>query len=96
MCCILAVLLFLGTRAAVAVWWLFDQARWSATFDNFFVPLLGFLFLPWTLLAYVFVAPGGVDGLDWAILVVAVLFDLASSGGGAYSNRNRRPRYAGR
>ena len=100
MCCILAVLLFLGPRAAIVVWWLSDQTRWNLTFDNFFLPFLGFLFLPWTLLAYVYVAPGGVDGLDWLWLGVAVVIDIVSSGGGAYGSRsrsrNRNPRDASR
>jgi hypothetical protein len=63
-------------------------------FDNFFLHFLSFLFLPWTLLAYVWVAPEGTNGLDWVWLVPVVLLDLATSGGGAYGNRDRIPGYS--
>ncbi len=89
MCCILTVLLLVGPRAAILVWWLLNPARWQFTFPTFIVPLLGFLLLPFTTLAYVLVAPGGVVGLDWIWLALAVMLDLGSHGGGAYSNRER-------
>jgi hypothetical protein len=95
MCCIFTILVFLGARAAILVWWLFDPTRWNLTFDNFWLPFLGFLFLPWTLLMYVLVFPGGIDGFDWLWLGLAVVVDIASYGGGAYGNRNRIPGYAG-
>jgi len=88
MCCIVTVLLVLGPRAALLVWWLLDSARFSETFDNLIVPVLGFLLLPWTTLMYVVAAPGGVVGLEWALLVVAFLFDLGAHGG-TYRNRDR-------
>lgn len=94
MCCFFTVLLFLGPRAAILVWWLVDQLRWQATFTTFIWPLLGFLFLPWTTLAYVFVAPGGVYGFDWLWLGIALLADLSTYGGGGYGNRNRIPGYS--
>jgi hypothetical protein len=89
MCCLLIILAFLGPRAAIAVWWLASPALWSATFPSFLLPFLGFLFLPWTTLVYVLVAPGGLTDFDYLWLVLAVIIDLASYGGGAY---RRRPR----
>ena len=38
---------------------------------------------------YVLVAPGGVIGLDWLWLGLAVAADLAMYGGGGYGNRDR-------
>jgi len=89
MCCLLSILAILGPRALILVWWLVDQVRWNLTFDTFLWPLLGFLFLPWTTIMYVLVFPGGIDGFDWIWLGLAVLFDVANLGGGAYGNRNR-------
>jgi hypothetical protein len=88
-CCVVTVLLVAGPRAALLIWWLLDQMRFRNTFDSLLLPLLGFLFLPWTTLAYVLVAPLGVTGLDWLWLGLALLVDLGSHGGGAYSNRDR-------
>lgn len=93
MCCVITLLLLIGPRAAALVWSLVDQARWQATFDNAVVPILGLLFLPWTLLAYVLVAPGGVNGLDWVWVIIAFLIDIGSLSGGAYGNRGRLRRY---
>ena len=88
MCCLVAILLFLGPRAGVLLWWLFERARWDSAFDNIIIPILGFLFLPWTTLAYVLVFQGGLSALDWILIIVAVLVDLGSYGGG-YRNRER-------
>lgn len=90
MCCLLTVLLFLGPRAGILVWWLLDTTRWMNAFPGSFVlPLLGFLFLPWTTLAYVLVVPNGIIGFDWIWLGVAILSDISSYAGGGYGNRSR-------
>lgn len=89
MCCVLTVLVLAGPRLAILIWWLLNPLRWQVTFPNFIVPLLGFILLPFTTLMYVLVAPGGVVGFDWVWLVLAVILDLGSYGGGAYGNRER-------
>ena len=76
------------------MWWLLQPVRWQATFDTFIWPALGFLFLPWTTLAYVVVAPGGVFGADWLLLALAVFIDIAGYVGGGYGNRERVSGYA--
>jgi hypothetical protein len=86
MCLVIFALIF-GPRVVTVVWWLFDMARWSATFDTFIVPFLGFLFLPWTTIMYVLVAPQGVAGIDWLWIALAVLADLGAVGGGAARRR---------
>ena len=91
MCCAIAVLFALGPRAAILVWWLFDQLRWAAAFDTFIWPFLGFLFLPWTTLFYVIAwSPvGGVDGAEWLLVILGVVLDVAT-----YSARAAKARYA--
>ena len=88
MCLVIFALIF-GPRLVMVIWWLLDMARWSATFNNILVPILGFILVPWTTLMYVLVAPGGVTGIDWLGLGVAVVVDLGALGGGA--SRRRAP-----
>ena len=91
MCCFWSVLVFLGPRAGILIWWLVNPLRWQATFPSFIWPLLGFLFLPWATLMYVLVAPGGVIGFDWVWLGLAVVADIGMYAGGGYGNRDRIP-----
>ena len=92
MCCLFTILAILGPRALIFVWWLLEPLRWSAAFETFIFPFLGFLFLPWTTLMYVVVAPFGIDGFDWLWLGLAVLADIASYAGSAYK-RQQVPGY---
>jgi hypothetical protein len=93
MCCMFTSLVLLGPRVAILVWGLVQPARWEATFDTFVWPLVGFLFLPWTTLMYVGVAPLGVSGFDWFWLVLAFIVDIASYSGSAYGNRDKIKSY---
>ena len=93
MCCLIAALLLIGPRAGILVWWLYDTARWTAAFTGSFIwPLLGFIFLPWTTLAYVLVFPDGIVLFDWLILGLGHILDLGSLFGG-YRNRQSVPYY---
>ena len=87
--CLFFILLLAGPRAGIVVWWLFEPARWNLVFDGWIWPVLGFLLAPWTTLMYVMVYPGGVNGLDYLWLGLAILADLASlvGGGGVYGRR---------
>ena len=87
MCCMFASLVFIGPRFAILVWWIIDQTRWNAAFDNFFVPFIGFLLVPWTTIGYVTVFPGGITGFDWVIMALFVLADIASWTSGGWSGR---------
>ena len=64
------------------------MSRWTRTFDTILLPILGFIFLPWTTIAYVFVFPGGVTALDLLLLIIGLLVDLGAYGGG-YRKRKR-------
>jgi len=89
MCCFFTVLVFLGPRVAGIIWWLIQPARWSLAFDTFIFPILGIIFLPWTVLMYVIVAPGGLSGLEWLLVALMLVIDIGSYAGGGYGNRGR-------
>jgi hypothetical protein len=88
--CLFLILLLLGPRAVILVWGLIAPLQWSAVFGTLLLPILGFLILPWTTLTYMLVAPGGVVGLDYLFLALAVLVDLSTYGGGRTYRRRRR------
>jgi hypothetical protein len=94
MCCLFAVLVFLGPRVAGVLWWIAQPARWNAAFGSILWPILGLIFLPWVTLMYILVAPGGIDGLDWLWLGLALVGDIAGYGGG-YKNRSSVPMMGG-
>lgn len=88
--CLFILLLILGPRAVIVVWWLVSPLVWSAAFGgSWLLPVLGFLFLPWTTLMYVLVVPGGVVGLDFLWLALALFADIASHAGGNVYRRRR-------
>lgn len=46
--------------------------------------------LPWTTIAYIFVAPGGLTTVDWIIIGVGLLLDLSTHGGSGRAYYQRR------
>jgi hypothetical protein len=87
--CLLILLLFGGPRLISIVWYLADTARWNATFpDGILIPILGFLFLPWTLVMYVLFGPG-IDGGEWLFVALGLLADVLSWGGSAWQGQKR-------
>ena len=93
--CLFLTLLFFGPRMAIVVYWLGWPTRWDAAFSTFIVPFIGFLFLPWTTLMYVLVAPGGVSSWDYLWIGLGVVADIATLTSGGYGRRSRvgRPAY---
>jgi len=95
MCCLFAVLVFLGPRTALGLWWLFDMAWFSRVYDTFIWPLLGFIFLPFTTLMWSLILKfdpvTGVSGINWVWIILALIVDITSYGGSGYGNRNRIP-----
>lgn len=87
MCCFFSALLFFGPRFAFLVYWLIPAGRVKifVAFDTWILPLLGLIFLPWTVLMYVLFFP--IGGFDWLWLGLGFLADIAGYAGGA---RNRR------
>ena len=92
MCCVISSILFIGPRAGLILWYLFDSLRFRTVFDNLLLPILGTIFLPFTTIAYLVLykpALGGVLGLDWVWIAIAVFVDLSSYGGGIFSRRKK-------
>ena len=89
--CFVALAAFLSPRLAIFFVWLFDNARISAAFNSFWIAFLGFLFLPWTTLAWaVAYAPvRGVTGFGWFLVGFAFVFDIMTHVGSAQARRSR-------
>lgn len=89
-CCLIALLLFIGPRFALACAWLF--ADWYRAFDSTLVAFLGFCFLPWTSLAWMFVFfhhHGDVGGGYVLPLAAGLVLDVGTYGGSHASRRRR-------
>jgi hypothetical protein len=63
-------------------------------YDTMLWPILGFLFMPYTTLAYAACMNegGGVQGWWWALMAVAVMLDLSSLFGGDRARKMRKRR----
>lgn len=94
MCCFLTALVLFGPRLAILVWWLIAPARMNLAFDERWVlVILAWLFIPWTVLMYLIIFPGGIVGFDWVLLILGIIADVASYSGGFWGNRNAIPGY---
>ncbi len=85
--CVIALFALISPRLALFGLWLFSDIL-GRSFDSTIVPLLGFLVLPWTTLAYAVMWSSGsndVTGLEWFIVVLAFLVDLGAVAGGSRS-----------
>jgi hypothetical protein len=87
--CLFFTLLFFGPRFGLLLYWIAWPARWDIAFDGWVVPLLGFFLAPWTTLAWVLCGPGGIEGFDVVLVVLAVLADLLTLAGSGGSYRRR-------
>ncbi len=87
--CLIVLIALLLPRVAMILILLFT--RWfQAVFDGWLLPLLGFIFMPYTTLAYLFtvLSTGGPVTAGWLILIIlAVLVDIAHWGGGLFRRR---------
>jgi hypothetical protein len=91
-CCLIAIVLFFGPRVLLAGAWVFSD--WFRAFDSTLLALAGFLFLPWTTLAwmYTFFHGGSLSGLYAVLLIIGVIADLSAYGGGRHYRRWRERR----
>ncbi len=89
--CLTVILALFLPRVALALVFLFSDYLHRA-YETAIWPLLGFLFMPMTTLAYAFAinSAGAVRGVYLVLVVLAVLIDLGSLGGGERCRRVRR------
>lgn len=85
---VVGCLALLTPRFAIVLVVLFSDYIGRA-FDSMIWPFLGFLFMPLTTLAYAWAinSRGSVEGLQLAVVVIAVLMDLGLIGGSAASRK---------
>jgi len=88
--CLVALAALLSPRLAIFLIWLFGD-RMDYAFNSFWIGFIGFLFLPWTTLAWtVAYAPiQGVTGFGWFIVILGFVFDIGSYSSAAQARRTR-------
>ena len=88
--CLILILFVAFPRIALILIFFFSNYLQHA-YHNLLVPLIGFIFLPLTTLAYAWMVNSGqpVAGINLIILIVAVIIDIGGIGGGEYHRRNR-------
>ena len=84
--CFILVFALLSPRLAIIATWLFTGVLGRA-YEGWLLPFIGFFLLPWTTLAYAWMADNGpgveVTGFEWFLVIVAFLIDLSSLFGSA-------------
>jgi hypothetical protein len=87
--CCLMIVAAMFPRLALFVMWLTSYG--GRAFESTLWPLLGFFFMPYTTCAYAIGMNehGDISGWTLAILIIAVIFDVGSHGGGARSAKGR-------
>jgi hypothetical protein len=90
MACLLLILFVAFPRIALLLLFFFSHYLERA-YHGLLLPVLGFLFLPLTTLAYAWMMNSGLPttGINLLILIIAVVIDLSSLGGGEYHRRTR-------
>jgi hypothetical protein len=86
--CLILIVFLAFPRIALALLFFFSNYIERA-YHNLLIPLLGFIFLPLTTLVYAWMTNTHqpIAGLNLIFLVVAVLIDLGTIGGGANHRR---------
>ena len=90
MTCLLMIVAAMFPRFTLVVMWLTGYG--GSAFASKLWPVLGFFFMPFTTCAYAIGIneKGAIDGWALALVIVAVILDIGSHGGGARSARTRK------
>ncbi len=92
--CLFVLFAAFAPRLMLLIGWIARPNLIDSVFDTILLPLLGFIFLPFTTLMYVLLYLGGpttgVSGTDWLWLAIAVVLDL-SNHAHSFSQRNAVP-----
>lgn len=85
MACLLLILFVAFPRIALLLLF-FSSNYLQRAYHGFLIPLVGFLILPLTTLAYAWMVNSRMPtvGINLLILIIAVIIDLGGLGGGAY------------
>ena len=88
MACLLVVLVVLFPRVVLVLTFLFSNYLQRA-YHELLIPVLGFIFLPLTTLAYAWIVNTGhpPEGSYLIVLIIAVIIDVGGWGGGEYHRR---------
>jgi len=88
--CLLALVVLAFPRIILVLMWLFSNML-DRAYHGLIIPLLGFIFLPITTIVYAWMVTSNLpmQGFNLLILVVAVLLDAGSHGGGMRHYRRR-------
>ncbi len=89
--CLLGLLAVAFPRIAIVLLWLFTNF-FAGVYNNVILPVLGFLFLPLTLIVYTYFQKthaGPLETQQLIFLFIAVVFDLGLVGGGTFGRRRR-------
>lgn len=88
MACLLLIVVVAFPRIALVLLFFFSHYLERA-YHGLLIPLIGFLFLPLTTLAYAWMVNTGMPtaGINLLILLVAVIIDVGGLGGGEYHRR---------
>ena len=88
--CLVLILVLAFPRIVLALMFMLSNYLESA-YHGLILPLLGFLFLPLTTLAYAWMVNSRMplEGINLLILVLAVVIDVGGLGGGEYHRRSR-------
>jgi hypothetical protein len=87
--CLLLLLILAFPRIAIALLWFFT-IFFAGVYHGILIPVLGFLFLPLTLLVYTYIVktyPGPLSTQELVFLFIAVILDLGLVGGGSLRRR---------
>ena len=86
--CLLLILTLAFPRLVLLVLFFFTNYI-ARAYHGLLLPLIGFIFLPLTTLAYAWIINSGaaVEGTYLVILIVAVILDVGAWGHGEYSRR---------
>jgi len=81
--CLLAIVVLAFPRVVLVLMWLFSDIL-NRAYHGLIIPLLGFIFLPITTIVYAWLVTNHMplQGFNLILIVVAVLLDAGSHGGG--------------
>ena len=90
-CCLAVLVMLLGPRVFLAFVWLLTN--WYAVFDSRLVAFLGWIFLPYTSMAWMYIFfnnAGQIQGGYLILLIFAVLLDIGVFSGGHRAMKKRQ------